>query len=116
MRKRKTKVTLDRKANGRQALMKSLLISLVIQGKMTTTLAKAKAVRPAVERLITHGKVDNVSNRRYLMQRLQNDQAVKKIITTWGPKYATRAGGYTRIMRLSQRVGDAAPQALIEFV
>lgn len=116
MRKRKVKVTLDRKANGRQALLKSLLISLIIQDRITTTLAKAKAVRPAVERLVTHAKADSVSNRRYLMQRLQNDQAVKKLILTWGPKYATRTGGYTRIMKLSQRVGDGAQQAMIEFV
>lgn len=116
MRKRKTKVTLDRKANGRQALLKSLLVSLIIQGRITTTLAKAKAIRPAVERLITHGKTDSVTNRRYLMQRLQNDQAVKKIVLDLGPKYVSRTGGYTRILKLTQRVGDGAQTALIEFV
>lgn len=116
MRHRKNKTTLDRKAAARNALLKSLVLSLVYQGQITTTLAKAKAMRPVVERMITHGKTDTVTNRRYLMQRLQNDVAVKKIVTEIGPKYATRPGGYTRIIKLPQRVGDGSPQALIEFV
>lgn len=116
MRHRKNKTTLDRKAAARNALLKSLVLSLVYQGQITTTLAKAKAIRPVVERMITHGKTDTITNRRYLMQRLQNDAAVKKIVTEIGPKYATRAGGYTRIIKLPQRVGDGSPQALIEFV
>lgn len=116
MRHRKHKITLDRKAGPRQALMKSLALSLILMGQMTTTLTKAKAIRPFVERLITHGKIDSITSRRYLMQRLQNDVAVKKIITVYGPKYATRAGGYTRIVKVGQRVGDAAEQAFIEFV
>lgn len=116
MRHRKNKTTLDRKAAARNALLKSLVLSLVYQGHIVTTLAKAKAIRPVVERMITHGKTDSITNRRYLMQRLQNDGAVKKIVKEIGPKYATRPGGYTRIIKLPQRVGDGSPQALIEFV
>lgn len=116
MRHRKNKTTLDRKAAARNALLKSLVLSLVYQGQIVTTLAKAKAIKPIVERMITHGKTDTVTNRRYLMQRLQNDVAVKKLVTEIGPTYATRPGGYTRIVKLPQRAGDASPQALIEFV
>lgn len=116
MRHRKNKTTLDRKSAARNALLKSLVLSLIYQGQITTTLAKAKAMRPAVERMVTHGKEDTITNRRYLMQRLQNDGAVTKMVKEIGPKYATRQGGYTRIIKLPQRVGDGSPQALIEFV
>lgn len=116
MRHRKNKVTLDRPKAPRAALFRSLVLSLVEHGKITTTLAKARAIRPFTERLITHAKQDTVQNRRYLMQRLHNDAAVKKLVTTWGPKFTERHGGYTRLVKLPNRVGDGAARALIEFV
>lgn len=116
MRHRKAKITLDRKSAGRVALVKSLVISVVVHGKIITTETKAKAIRPVVERLVTHAKQDSVTNRRYIMQRIANTEAMEKLIKTWGPKYATRPGGYTRLIRLPQRVGDGAKRAMIEFV
>ena len=108
---------LGRKKNQREALMASLVEALVEHGRIETTEAKAKALRPVVEKLITKAKVDSVQNRRLLMSRLKNrPHTTKKLFDEIGPKYQDRSGGYTRILKLPARQSDAAPLAIIELV
>lgn len=116
MRHRSKKVTLDRKAGARKALLKNLAFQLILYEKITTTEAKAKALRPLVERLITSGKQNTPARRRALLRILPTEQAVAKIFEVLGPRYAERPGGYTRIVKKPQRQGDAARMAVIEFV
>lgn len=116
MRHRSKKVTLDRKAGPRKALMKNLATQLILYEKISTTEAKAKALRPYVERLITKGKKNTLAARRALLRVLPVENAVKKVLEELGPRYATRPGGYTRITKLGVRLGDAARIARIEFL
>ena len=116
MRHRKKKVTLDRKAGPRAALLKNLATQLILYEKVATTEAKAKALRPYVERLITKGKKNTLAARRDLMKVITIESAVKKVLDELSPRYATRPGGYTRITKLGVRAGDAARVARIEFV
>ncbi|MBI5405366.1 MAG: 50S ribosomal protein L17 [Candidatus Kerfeldbacteria bacterium] len=116
MRHRSKKKVLSRVAASRQALYRQLAINLIMHGRMTTTLAKAKAIRPFVERAVTTGKANTLTARRLLLKKLANDTAVKKVLADLSPKYASRAGGYTRITKLGRRQGDASPTAIIEFV
>ena len=101
---------------GRRALLKSLANALVRDERMVTTEAKAKEVRPFVEKLITKAKVGGLSARRLLVSRLGSDTSAKKLVETIAPRYTKRAGGYTRITKLLPRKSDASPQAIIEFV
>ena len=106
-----------REKNQRKAFIKGLASSLIIHGRMETTIARAKEVRPYVEKLITMAKVDSVANRRHIAAKLYNhDIEVNKLFTELGPKYKDVNGGYTRIIRLSRRLGDGAEMAIIEFV
>lgn len=106
-----------RKANVRNALIKSLALSLINHGMIKTTEAKAKELRPFIEKLVTKAGDDNVSNRRILRSRLMNRAPeTKKLIEEIAPKFKDVSGGYTRIMKLPRRSGDAAKMALIEFV
>ena len=90
-----------RERDGRRALMKSLIRSLILEEKILTTEAKAKAVRPLVEKIITRGREDNVHNRRVVMARLNNDRLVtEKIFKDLSPRYKDRKGGYTRILKI----------------
>ncbi len=116
MRHRSTKKTLDRNATARKSLLRILASQLVLYEKIKTTEAKAKALRPFIERLITHGKTNTLASRRYLMKYLSVENAVKKILEDISPRYATRPGGYTRIIKMGQRQGDAARVARIELV
>lgn len=116
MRHRSKKKVLSRVSASRQALYRQLAINLIMHGRMTTTLAKAKAIRPFVERAITTGKANTLTARRLLLKKLANDTAVKKVLADLSPKYTSRAGGYTRITKLGRRQGDASPTAIIEFV
>lgn len=104
-----------RKTNQRQALLKSLARSLVLKGRINTTEAKAKEIRPLVEKLITRGKTDTVANRRLLVSALGDETTAKKLVAT-AQTYKERAGGYLRIIKMGPRKGDAAAMALIEFV
>ncbi|MDB5224612.1 MAG: ribosomal protein [Candidatus Adlerbacteria bacterium] len=104
-----------RKTGQRSALLKSLARSLVIKGKITTTEAKAKEVRPMVEKMVTRGKSDTLQNRRMLIASLGDVRTANKLIKT-AEDYKTRAGGYLRIVKMGPRKGDASPMALIEFV
>lgn len=108
---------LGRDKRQRVALMRSLARSLVLKEGITTTIAKAKELRPYVEKLVTASKANTLQSRRFVMQTLGNSEdATRKLHETLAPRYSTRAGGYTRIVRLGRvgkRVGDAAR---IEFI
>ncbi len=104
-----------RERGQRKALMRSLAVSLVRDGKIQTTEEKAKALRPFVEKLITHGKKQNLAARRNIIE-LVGSPSANKIISIWSPKYTSRSGGYTRITKLVRRQSDGAKQAVIEFV
>jgi len=116
MRHQSNKVTLDRKTASRSALLANLAESVVLYEKVTTTKAKAKAVRPVVERLITRSKNGTLATRRALITKLYTKNAVDKLINELGPRYKERAGGYTRITLLNNRKGDGAEEAVIELV
>lgn len=116
MRHRKKGKTLGRKIGPRKALMRGLATSLLLYEKMDTTDAKARAIRRIVERLITTSKVNSVNVRRRLAQYLLHANAVKKAVEVLGPRYMERHGGYTRIVKLGQRQGDAAHKVRIELV
>ncbi len=105
----------NREVGQRVALMKSLAVALVEQEKITTTEAKAKSLRPFVEKMVTMGKVSTVANRRLLVSRV-GARAARKITMTLGPKYKDRKGGYTRIVKMPRRVNDGSKMAVIEFV
>lgn len=107
---------LGRTAAPRKALMRNLATSLVLYERMNTTLAKAKAVRPVVEKLITLGRKKTLASRRQLHKVLTVESAVNKVLEELGPRYANRNGGYTRIIKLGTRKNDGAEIAQIQFV
>lgn len=106
---------LSMKKGPRNQLLKSLANSFFLYGKITTTEAKAKELRPVVEKIITRAKNKSVANRRILSQKLI-PEITKKVIDEIAPEYKTRAGGYTRIIRLGPRNSDGANMAVIELV
>ena len=116
MRHRKNKVTLDRKAAPRNALLKNLACQVILYEKIKTTEAKAKAIKPIVEKLITRSKTDSLANRRVILARLPIKKATKKLFEVLGPRYAERKGGYLRIIKLPVRAGDGADMAQIELI
>jgi large subunit ribosomal protein L17 len=116
MRHRNKGKILDRKKAPRKALMRSLATNLVLYEKIKTTEAKAKVLKPIIEKLITKGKTNTLKTRRELLQYLYLKNAVKKVLEDLGPRYKERKGGYTRIIKLNARAGDAARLAQIEFV
>jgi large subunit ribosomal protein L17 len=106
-----------REKNGRNALMKGLASSLVLHDRILTTEAKAKELRPKVEKLVTKAKNPTLANRRALLSSLYNNtEVVNRLIADIAPRYEGRAGGYTRITKIVQRKGDGSPMAVIEFV
>ena len=107
---------LSRTASHRTALMCNLTIQLIQYKRITTTLAKAKSLRVFAEPLITRSKDDNMHNRRIVFSYLQDKEAIKELFGTIGDKVANRPGGYTRIIKLPRRVGDASDMAMIELV
>ena len=116
MRHRKVGKKLGREAGPRKALTDSLATSLVLYEKIVTTEAKAKALRPIVEKLITRSKIKSVHNKQQLGRVLEDKKAVQKLLDVIGPKYKDRAGGYTRIIKMARRQGDGAAMAQIELV
>lgn len=96
--------------------MRNLATSVILYEHVDTTLAKAKAIRPYVEKLITKGKIKTLAARRELMKTLTVELAVNKVLEELGPRYAKRAGGYTRIIKLGSRKGDGAEVAQIQLV
>ena len=107
---------LNRTSEHRKALIKNMLNSLVKYEQITTTLPKARVLRPEAEKLITIGKKDTLANTKRLVSKLQNIQTVNKIRKTLSKRYESRKGGYTRIIKAGFRYGDNAPMAIIEFV
>lgn len=100
----------------RLQLLRSLATGLILHERIRTTAAKARAVRPFVERCISVSRTPTLTSRRALIASLGDNRAVSKLLEVVGPRYRARAGGYTRTTRLGQRAGDAAPEALIELV
>ena len=97
--------------------MKNLASEIIDHGRIKTTITKAKAIKPYVEKLITLAKVDTVANRRLAFRRLNNKLAVKKLFSEVGPKFKERNGGYTRLLKLTDgRVGDNAKMSYIELL
>lgn len=101
----------------RLALLKNLAVSLILKGSLTTTEAKAKALRPFVEKLITIAKrKTGLAAKRQLTPKLYSAEAVTRLLKTYKDRYQNRAGGYTRILKVKRRFGDNAPLAKIELV
>ncbi|HJN62775.1 MAG TPA: 50S ribosomal protein L17 [Candidatus Paceibacterota bacterium] len=103
-----------RKTNQREALMRSLALSLINEGKIKTSLAKAKELRPYVEKIVTKAKINSVTSRRAVKSKLGADN--KNLFDKVAPTYKDRSGGYTRITKLGNRASDGSQTALIEFV
>ena len=116
MRHRKSGRSLNRNSSQRQALMRNLSISLFQHEMIKTTVAKAKELRRVVEPLITLAKDDHHAKRRLVFNRIRNRDTVTKLFNELGPRYKSRPGGYTRILKCGQRQNDAAPMAIIELV
>ncbi len=116
MRHRKAGRRLGRDTSHRKATMKSLAIALFHHNAIETGHLKAKELRIFAEPIITLAKVDTVANRRRAFAKLRDNEAVSKLFNTIGPAFAERPGGYTRILRTGNRVGDASPMARIELV
>ncbi len=116
MRHQKNTVKLGRTAEHRKALLANQVCSLIEHSRIKTTLAKAKAVRPFAERMLTLGKRGTLHDRRNAIAYLHNPGLVKKLFEEVAPRSATRQGGYTRIIKLGPRMSDSAPMAFIEWV
>ena len=107
---------LGRKANHRDAMLSNMACSLIMHKRISTTLAKAKALRIYVEPILTRAKEDNMNNRRLAFSMLHQKEAVTELFQNVGEKIANRPGGYTRILRTGFRLGDAAEMCIIELV
>ena len=116
MRHNKAVNHLGRQSGHRKALLANLASSLILNKRITTTVAKAKALKSYVEPLITKSKEDTTHNRRVVFSYLKDKNAVSELFRTVAPKIADRPGGYTRVLHLGFRQGDAADMALIELV
>lgn len=116
MRHRKSGRQLNRNSSHRQAMFRNMAGSLVRHEIIKTTLPKAKELRRVVEPLITLAKTDSVANRRLAFARTRDNEIVAKLFNELGPRFASRAGGYTRILKCGFRAGDNAPMAYIELV
>jgi len=116
MRHRKTTKTLDRKKAPREALLRNLATSVILYEKVKTTKAKAKVVKPLIEKMITLGKKNTLASRRQALKFFYIENPVKKIFDELAPRYKDRQGGYTRITKLGFRKGDSAEIVMIELV
>jgi|TARA_B110000971_G_scaffold199200_1_gene216335 large subunit ribosomal protein L17 len=116
MRHRQSGRQLNRNSSHRQAMFRNMTTSLVEHEIIRTTLIKAKELRAVAEPLITLAKKDSVANRRLAFARTGSKATVGKLFTELGPRYATRPGGYIRILKCGERTGDKAPMAYVELV
>ena len=116
MRHRKQGRKLNRTQSHRKAMFQNMSVALLTHEQIVTTLPKAKELRSVVDKIITLGKRGDLHARRQAAARLQDDSAVKKLFEVLGPRYAERAGGYTRVLKAGFRYGDNAPMAVIELV
>ena len=116
MRHRKSGRKLNRNSSHRKAMFQKMAVSLMNYEVIRTTVPKAKELRRVVEPLITLSKDDSVAKRRLAFSRLRDRDIVTKLFNDLGPRYKSRAGGYTRILKCGYRTGDQAPMAIIELV
>ena len=116
MRHRKGGFKLQRNPSARRALLRGLTTNVILRDRVVTTVTKAKAVKPVVEKMITLAKRDTLHSRRQAAAFLNTPGAVKKLFDNLGPRFAQRNGGYTRVVRLGPRKGDGAELALIELL
>ncbi|MES1158793.1 MAG: 50S ribosomal protein L17 [Terricaulis silvestris] len=107
---------LNRTASHRTAMFANMAAALVKHEQIVTTLPKAKALRPVVEKLVTLAKKGDLGSRRLVLSRMRDETQTKKLFDTLAPRYKARAGGYTRVLKAGFRHGDNAPLAVIEFV
>jgi large subunit ribosomal protein L17 len=107
---------LNRTAAHRTAMFANMAAALIKHEQIVTTLPKAKALRPVVEKMVTLAKQGDLPARRLLISRLRDETQTSKLIDTLAPRYKARAGGYTRVLKAGFRYGDNAPMAVIEFV
>ena len=116
MRHRSKTAKLKRNASHRKALLSNLACSLIENGRIKTTLGKAKALRPVAEKLVTLAKRDDLHSRRLAIAYLHQNDIVKKLFAEVAPAAKDRQGGYVRVLKAGFRYGDMAPMAIIEFV
>lgn len=117
MRHRKKNVKLGRKSEHREAMMANMICSLINHNRIKTTLAKAKALRPLAEKMVTLGKKGTLASRRVALARLDGHvDEVHKLFSEIAPRYTDRQGGYTRILKIGPRASDASFMAYIEWV
>jgi large subunit ribosomal protein L17 len=107
---------LSRNSSHRKALMRNMAAALIRYETIRTTLPKAKELRRVVEPLVTLGKADTLAGRRLAFAQLRDAEVVRKLFEEVGPRFKSRAGGYTRILKMDPRPGDSAPMALMQFV
>jgi large subunit ribosomal protein L17 len=107
---------LNRTSEHRLAMLRNMMNSLIEHEVIKTTVPKAKELRRVIEPMLTLGKEPTLSNKRLAFDRLRNRENVSKLFNELGPRYQTRPGGYTRILKMGFRVGDNAPMALVELV
>ena len=117
MRHRVAGYKLGRTAAHRTAMTRNMMVSLIEHERITTTVPKAKHLRPIIEKMVTLGKNDTQANRRRAFAKLRDKDAVSKLFEVLGPRFNERPGGYCRILKISKpRLGDAGERAIIEFV
>jgi large subunit ribosomal protein L17 len=107
---------LNRTSSHRLAMLRNMTVSLLRHEAIKTTLPKAKELRRVIEPILTLGKVDTLANKRLAFNRLRDREMVVKLFAELGPRYASRNGGYLRILKMGFRVGDNAPMAFVELV
>ena len=116
MRHRNAGFKLGRNTSHRRALLRNLVTSVIIEDRVETTIAKAKAIRPLVEKMITLGKKGDLHSRRQALAFLMTDDSVKRLFDTVAPRYGDRQGGYLRIVKTGFQKGDGAEKAFIELL
>jgi len=117
MRHRVKGYKLGRTAAHRTAMTRNMMVSLIDHERITTTVPKAKHLRPIIEKIVTLAKEDTQANRRRAFSKLRDKEAVQKLFDVLGPRFKERPGGYCRILKISKpRLGDAGERAIIEFV
>ena len=107
---------LNKNSSHRKAMFNNMLTALFRHGRIKTTLAKAKDLRPIAEKMITTAKTNDLNSRRKVMKKIKDKEVVSKLFDEIGPKFSDRPGGYTRIIKMYPRQGDGAERALIELV
>ncbi len=107
---------LGRASDHRKAMLRAMVTFLLDNGKIETTVTRAKEVRSMAEKMITLGKKEDLHSKRQIFAYVTKEDVAKKVIDEFGPKYADRDGGYTRITKIGVRRGDAAPMAIIELI